>query len=286
MFLLMTVKSFKDYVQEREREYNLRIKTVVPLDDQELEYMERVLDKYVLRDITKPVKTILQKHPLDFRDLTNVEVWIVDIVTALPVSAYVLQQELKLALNIPEKYIVVRNANDPKEIETQRMAARDEIDMEAMEQGLSPAPRLSTNSAYDDDELGTLEDPVYGNDYNSRFLEVLAQVSSDRDEFLVDVESTELDEGGTVLDADDVAPPNAFNEDIVDAPEPKYSIYAETLKNLRKEGKIGQARLSIRANYDDDEIKQTKKYNKYGADGKKVAVVTVKNEREGIRKKS
>ena len=48
MFLLMTVKSFKDYVQEREREYNLRIKTVVPLDDEELGYMERVLDKYVL----------------------------------------------------------------------------------------------------------------------------------------------------------------------------------------------------------------------------------------------
>lgn len=282
----MTVKSFRDYVQEREREYNLRIKTVVPVGDDELKYMERVLDKYVLIDITKPVKTILQKHPLDFGDLTNVEVWIIDVVTALPASAYVLQQELKLALNIPEKYIVVRNANDPKEVETQRMAARDEIDMEAMEQGLSPAPRLSTNSAYDEDEQGILEEPVYGNEYNTRFLEVLAQVSADREIHIADADTPELDEGGTILDDQDVAPPNAFNEDIVDAPEPKYSIYAETLKNLRKEGKIGQSRLSIRANYDDDEIKQTKKYNKYGVDGKKIAVVTVKNEREGIRKKS
>ena len=127
------VKSFHDYIKENEREYHIRIKTVVPLGDVEMEYIERILSKYIPIDITSPVKTIMQKHPLDFQDIRNAEVWIVDVVTELPASAYVLQQELKLALNIPEKYLVVRSANDPLEVETQRMVSNDEIDMEAME---------------------------------------------------------------------------------------------------------------------------------------------------------
>lgn len=281
----MALKSFTDYMGESEREYSVRIKTLVPLDDEAMEYIESILNKYVLKDITKPVKTIMQKHPMDFYDVHNAEVYIVDIVTALPVSAYVLQQELKLALNIPEKYIVVRNANDPREVENERQAADDEIDMTAIEKEVSPASRLSTNEAYDDDELGELENPAYGDEYNSQFLEYLAQVKADREKFAVVPHSDGLNQGGSVADPEVVeSPKNDFNGKIVDAPKPKYSNYADTLKNLRKEGKLGDPRLSTKGNYDDDEVKMSKKYDKYGVD-KKVAIVSIKNEKEGIRKK-
>ena len=284
-----TPKSFKDYVGDNEREYPLRIKTVSEIGDDEMELIERVLRKYVIKDITSPAKTIMQKHPLDFTDINNAEVWIIDVVTALPTSAYVLQQELKLALALPEKYLVVRAANDPLEVESQRMVSNDEIDMEAMEQGLSPAPRLSTNASYDEDELDELENPVYGDEYNKRFLEIVAQIASERQNFSALPDSTELDQGGTVKDEPDIVPENNFNDAIYDQmdhpPEPVYPSYADTLKNLRTKGEIGSpARLSTKGNYDDDEIKQTKKYDKYGVD-KKVATVTIKNQREGIRKK-
>lgn len=280
-----TPRSFKEYVADNAREYQLRIKTVSELGNKEMEMIERVLTKYVLHDITQPVKTIMQKHPLDFVDINNAEVWIVDVVTELPTSAYVLQQELKLALGLPEKYLVVRAVNDPLEIETQRMNSNDQIDMEAMEKGLSPAARLGTDSSYDDDELGELENPIYGDEYNSRFLEVVAKIVSEREKFLALPASGELNTGGTV--ADDEVQENNFNDTIYDQmekpPQPVYPNYADTLSNLRKEGKIGEARLSTKGNYDDDEIKKTKKYDKYGMDGK-VATVTITHTKEGIRK--
>jgi len=276
------IKSFRDYVRENGREYNLRIKTVVPLGDKEMEYIERVLSKYIPLDITSPVKTIIQKHPLDFQDIQNAEVWIVDVTTELPVSAYILQQELRLALNIPEKYIVVRSANDPLEVETQKMISNDEIDMAAMEKGLSPAPRLSTNSSYDDDELHNLEEPVYGDDYNKMFLDVLAKVAKDRIKMDASPASPELNQGGIVKEVPDTVSHENFNAGI-DSVQPISSNYANTLKNLRKHKETQIPRLSTKGNYDDDEIQQTKKYDKYGKN-KKVAVVTIKNERKGIRK--
>lgn len=277
------VKSFHDYIKENEREYHIRIKTVVPLGDVEMEYIERILSKYVPIDITAPVKTIMQKHPLDFQDIRNAEVWIVDVVTELPASAYVLQQELKLALNIPEKYLVVRAANDPLEVETQRMVSNDEIDMEAMEKGLSPASRLSTTESYDDDELGELDQPVYGDEYNKKFLEVLAQVAADRIKYDAAPHSKGLDQAGEIGEAPDTASTENFNDGI-ESVQPVSNKYTDTLKNLRKEQKAqNPPRLSTKGNYDDDEIKRTKKYDKYGKD-EKVAVVTIKNERKGIRK--
>ncbi len=275
-------KAFRDYIQEQERIFSLRIKTVSPVNDEEMGLIERLLQKYVLLDITAPIKTIMQKHPLEFQDIQNAEVWIIDIKCALPVSAYVLKQELKLALNIPEDFIIVRGENDPMEIETQRLNALNDIDTEALDKGLSPAARLSTNSEYDKDERGDLEEPIYGNEYNSKFLETLAKVAAERERFGIDPASDELDTGGTIADAEKIEDANAFNKDMDDAPKVKSTNYADTLKNLRKEEKVGNAKLSTKGNYDDDEVKTSKKFDKYGKTSK-IATVTITNKRGGIR---
>jgi len=276
-------KTFRDYVQEQENIYSLRIKSVVPMGSDEVEMIERVLQKYVLLDITNPTKTIRQRHPLEFQDINNAEVWIIDIRCGLPVSAYVLRQELKLALNISENFIVVRGENDPLEIETQRLNALNDIDEKALDKQLSPAARLGTNSEYDKDERGDLEEPMYGNEYNSNFLETLADIAAKRERYGIEPASTELDDGDTVMD--DVAPEdgNAFNKDIEDAPKIKSLNYAETLKNIRKAENTNDSRLSTKGNYDNDEVKQSKKFDKYGKTDK-VATVTITNTRSGIRK--
>ena len=276
-------KAFRDYIQEQEKEYSLRIKTVTPIDDDEMVYIERVLQKYYLKDITTPTKTIMQKHPLDFPEIQNAEVWIIDIKCGLPVSAYVLKRELQLALNIPEDFVVVRSENDPMEIETRNLNAKDEVDSEADKKGLKKASRLSTDSEYDLDEQGILEEPIYGEEYNKRFLETLAKIANDRESFDADPHSPELDEGGTVADSDSIEDANAFNKDIEDAPAPQSSNYANTLKNLRKQDKIGTPRLSSKGNYDDDEVKLSAKFNKYGKTDK-VATVTITNKQSGVRK--
>jgi hypothetical protein len=276
-------KTFRDYVSEQETTFPVRIKSVVPLDDAQMPYIERVLARYMLLDISAPIKTMMQKHPLDFYNVQNAEVWIVDAIVRLPISAYVLRQELKLALNISENFIIVRSPNDPLEIETARLNALEEIDAEADEKKLKPGSRLSTNSDYDIDERGELENPAFGNEYNEKFLEVLADVATKREKFVIDPDDNSLNkDAGTIADAEKIEDGNAFNKGI-DVPQPKSSNYAETLKNLRKENKLGSSRLSTNGNYDDDEVKQTSKFDKYG-EAEKVATVTITNKRGGVRK--
>jgi hypothetical protein len=283
----MARKSFREYITDQEREYNVRVKTIVPIGDDELALIEQVMQKYVIVDFTTPRKTILQKNPLDFYNIHNAEVYIFDITTRLPMSAYVVLQELKLALNIPEKYIVVRSENDPIENYSQQIEAEEQIEDESMKSDLDPSARLSTNSEYDKDERGDLEEPLYGDEFNKNFLETLAQVAADREDRTVHPESDELNDGGTVADAEKLEDARAFNDEIQDAPKPEYSIYAETLKNLRKKkehAEIGKAKLSTKGNYDDNEVKTSKSYDKYGKDGKKVATVTITNTKPGTRK--
>jgi hypothetical protein len=280
-------KKFKDYILDQEREYNVRVKTIVPLDDAALGLIEQVMQKYVLVDITTPKKTILQKNPLDFYDVNNAEVYIVDITTKLPLSPYVVLQELKLALGIPEKSIVVRGENDPLEIYTQQIVGAEEAEEIAIDSGLDPASRLDTKSSYDIDELGLSDDPLYGNEYNKRFLETLAKVAKEREAIKVQPRSTELNLGGKVEDSEKPVDGRAFNNGIEDAPKPEYSLYSDILKNLRKpkeHAEIGKAKLSTKGNYDDDEVKVSRKYDKYGEDGKRVSTVTISNTTPGIRK--
>ncbi len=278
------LKSFKGYLEDNTREYNYRIKTISELTEKDMEYIERVLKKYVLIDITKPTKTIIQKHPLDFQNVKNAEVWIVDITTALPASEYILQQELKLALKLSDSAVVVRAENNPLEVYTQQMNAKEENMMVAQEEGLSPAARLSTDSSYDKDELGELEEPIYGDEYNKKFRESLAKVAASRQYMGYDPSDDSLNVGGEVADPEIDEDAGNFNDHIDDAPKPEVTNkYVDMLKNLRKESEIKNPRLSTKSNYDDDEISVSGKYEKYKADNK-VETVIIKNERKGIRK--
>jgi hypothetical protein len=86
--------------------------------------------------------------------------------------------ELRGALNIPEKFLVVRTENDPMELETQLL--HSEEDRLASE---NADPLLSNDPKYHEYNYDADKEPIYGDAYNKRFLEYLAQVAADR-EFL------------------------------------------------------------------------------------------------------
>jgi hypothetical protein len=130
------------YLAESERTYHYRIKTVFELDDAAMDQIERVLAKYVPVDIKAVKKTIIQKNPLDFPNVDAAEVYILDIALQLPASGYVLAQEIKLALAIPDKFVVVRSSNDPTSLETDRLNAEKDIHDQAEKKGLLHASLL------------------------------------------------------------------------------------------------------------------------------------------------
>lgn len=168
-----------DYIAETSRTYHFRIKTVVPLDDALMDRIEFAVAKYRPLDISRPKKTLLQKNPLDFINVENAEVYVIDLVTGLPASSYVMQQELRNAINCSEKYIVVRGDNEPIEIESEKLDAEREMNAEAEKDGLRRDGLLNDPTYAGEGESAPGEE-VYGDKYNMRLLDYLRMIQQTR----------------------------------------------------------------------------------------------------------
>jgi hypothetical protein len=157
------------------------MKAVVDLSEGDtLDRIETYLQRFKLVDISRPFKTILQKAPLDFPNVQNAEVFMIDFETAFPLSSYVAAEELRTLLNIPGGSIVVRGANEPIEIETKLLNQKAEVEEAAEKKDLKPAPLLNTDSQYPESEQGTDGQNYYGNSYNSRFLDTIKEIEDSR----------------------------------------------------------------------------------------------------------
>lgn len=166
-----------------DKKYHYRVKTVIELDDDAMSRIERAIAKYVPVDISSVEKTIFQRNPMDFPGIENREVYIVDITLEYPASSYILQQELKMALNIPEKFIVVRGENEPTEVENQRLNAEADMTEEADKAGLTRDALLNNADYPEGDEVDATQ--YYGDEYNSRLTSYLAKIASERDNTVI-----------------------------------------------------------------------------------------------------
>ena len=170
------MKSFKDYLTESVRERSYAIKLAMAPTDDQIEVIENYLKKFNLIKFEKPVHV---KQHIDFANVNTHETWQMVAIIEKPISSYVLMQDLKAALNIPEDYIVVRGATEPVQLYADDCEFDCDTDADAKDKGLDPAARLSTNRFYDDAEQPLLTD-LFGNDYNKRLLDYLANVSEER----------------------------------------------------------------------------------------------------------
>ncbi len=172
--------SLKKYIAETERSYNYRLRTIAALDDDAMDRIERIVMKYQPIDISRPRHTMLQANPLDFTnvDVYAAEVWIVDFVLGLPASGYALGEEIRSALGLRERHVIVRGSNDPTEVESERILAGNAIGKEAAKLGLKPSGLL-TDPEYS--EVTPVAD-LYGKEHNERFLDYLRTVEKERNE--------------------------------------------------------------------------------------------------------
>lgn len=166
----------QQYIIDAERTYSYRIKTVCELGDDAMDRLERVLMKHCPVDIKRPRKTMLQKHPLDFATVDAAEVWIVDVELGIPASTYVLHEELCKAMGVNGDHLIVRGSNDPNEIESDAIVAKQEMDEEADGKNMDQTALLL------DPEYENGEDPqeLAGDGYTKKFLSYLRQVSKEK----------------------------------------------------------------------------------------------------------
>lgn len=174
------MKTFKQRLLEAHREFHYRLKTVVDLTDERMEDVERLLNRYHLVRMGSIQKLDGDLDTLEFADVENADISYLDFVIGVPVSAYILQQEMRSILNVPEKFVVVRADNEAVEVDSARIQLLQTLDKVAAEAGHAQAGSLlSTDREYLDVEQPLVQD-AFGDTYNKRFLNLLSKVASHR----------------------------------------------------------------------------------------------------------
>lgn len=257
------MSTFRELWESKQRQFHYRLKTVVPMDDDRMDDLERLMNRYNLLKMGSPQVMDGDMDTLDFVDVENADVTHVDFVIGVPMSAYILQQEARAVLNAPEKYVVVRADNEPMEVESTRLQMLQVLHKNNQERGLThKGSLLSTDAAYLEQEQPLATD-VFGDTYNKRLLNVLADVSENRPHMtrtahsdLQDADKLQQTQAAHMPDAED------FNA-VYDTPKP-------VSKSSTMPPPVPPALLNNAGSFDDD----TRRYFTVRKDRKLQTVVS------------
>lgn len=246
--------ALKSYLVETEKQYHLRLKTIVPIDDAIMDKIEASIVKYNPMAVSSPKRTILQRTPLDFPNTTAAEVYIVDMTFGLPAAPHVLRADLRKVLNAPEASVFVRNRNEPGEVETERLNALADIELEAARRKLTPASVLLdpeySEGMHDNSDM-------YGTDYNDALLSYLGTVEKERHAAVVHAESAPF-KWLPIPDRDN------FNKEIKDAPFVTWKTKSKPDVSQHMLGNLDLMRGEVRRAYVDENGKRVVLSRKLG----------------------
>lgn len=173
------MKSFKHYLAEAVKEIPVRIKLATEVNDNMVDTVENELQRYDVVSVSKPVKTIMQEHPLDFgTKIKNREVHIIDAVVRMPMSFETFRRNLSDKLAIPYDYVVVKGENDPLEGENELEIKRNTANPEDYE------PKVGQDYT---EEESKVEGEHFGEKHKENFLKTI-QSNREAEESQVEVE--------------------------------------------------------------------------------------------------
>ena len=150
------MKSLKSYLVESEQTYKFRIKMAKKCDDETMDALETALEKYEVASMSKPKRTPIQEHPMDFQTLQNAEVFIMDTELKYPVTAHQLYTYISEVVGVPASHLVVINSDHPEEIAREEAIKEEEYE-----------------SLLDSDYKEEKRDATYGDEYNENMLKQL-----------------------------------------------------------------------------------------------------------------
>ncbi len=158
------MKTFKEYLAESKKAYPFRLKVAGELPENFVNDLKDCIGKANPTIIEKS-KTPIQATPLDFPELSNVEVHTFEVVCEYPITAPELSEHVKWY--VPESNFRVRNGGDTGEQE------HNTVDMEPSGES------LLTDSQYKEAPKVKTKD-YFGDDFNKSFLKDLSKASKQR----------------------------------------------------------------------------------------------------------
>lgn len=150
------MKRYSDYLVESTRTYAFRLKFAKELTDDMVNKLEQSLEKFGLETISSVTKTAIQQRPMDFQNISNEEIYIVDITVKYPSTPQIITSLIHQTLDIPESHISVM---------TKEFSDNVELDLEEI-----PAKRKKKTSLLDTPMDEVTDPPQYGDRFNREFL--------------------------------------------------------------------------------------------------------------------
>jgi hypothetical protein len=160
------MKSFREYLAESKKLYSFKVKVAGELPEGFSTNLKGRLDRCGLKTLDETSKTPVQKTPLDFPEMQNVEVHIFDVICEYPITGPEIEAELK-EMGMDPCCFRVRGAGEPSEIE-QMQAIEDPSGKSLLQDpGYTEAAKVKHKD-------------YFGDDFNKSFLKDLEKTAKER----------------------------------------------------------------------------------------------------------
>lgn len=156
------MKTFSQYLTENKKVYNFKIKVAGDLPENFIKDLKTRMDKCKVVTLDESSTIPVQLLPIDFPELKNMDVHIIEFISEYPVTAPEITSEL-LSMGLLAEHFRVRGSNEPSEMD---QAVLDQI----VGQGMKPAT----------EDIKIKHKDYFGDDFNKDFLKELAKTAKER----------------------------------------------------------------------------------------------------------
>ncbi len=105
--------TFFEYLEKNKKVYEFKIAVAGPDSSKMKDRIKMVLEKFTVVEMSNGKKTPIQESPLEFPQLTNVEVTHYEVSLRYPTTTQVLEEIISKSCDVKQTHVRVRTANDP-----------------------------------------------------------------------------------------------------------------------------------------------------------------------------
>lgn len=104
----------ENYIQSAKKQYEFKIGVAGEVPEGFADRLEMAMQKFK-GTLTPGKKTPIQKRPLDFPQLDNVEITYYEATLDYPTTPQIMREYVGNCCNIDQSHVIVRNLNEPQE---------------------------------------------------------------------------------------------------------------------------------------------------------------------------
>lgn len=105
--------TFLEYLERNKKVYEFKIAVAGPDSNSLKDRIKTVLEKFTVIEMSNGKKTPIQESPLEFPQLSNIEVTHYDVTLRYPTTTQVLEEIISKDCDVKQTHVRVRTATDP-----------------------------------------------------------------------------------------------------------------------------------------------------------------------------